>query len=851
MEVENLHIKITTDAGNAGQDIAGATKELEKLDTQSTTTAADLTQLETSLGRIASVTGQFVDSISASVSELSEFNGKFESAAWSVSWLGSSSETTAAALSGVTAAADGFGDKMSILQGATDGTASGMGELQKQLTDTLSSIRGFSDNMSTAGQDAEAASKKIRELAEDIDKVKNSSSAGQQSVLGLAGGFKQLKGIVATLGVGAFIKSSNDAYNVQMQNELKLTSHMKHRMNATDEQIQSVKELASAQQRLGIIGDEIQLAGAQQLTTYARNASTLQTLIPAMNNLIAQNAGFEASTGDATSAADKLGRALNGQYTALQREGVYFSEAQENILKYGTEEQKAAVLAEAINEKVGNMNELLANTPTGKLKQLQNDFGDLQEQLGATWQPLISAVVPIASELLQMLAPPIKTISTGITTIGQAIASIDSPAVRAIALAGAAFAIVRHLQIALGGTSAGLLLLGTVLSFVVGSLSQNEETVGNIVTNAYNSAADAAGSATDAAEDYNKQLGEVEKTANRLAGFDTLTKLSGGGKGSLIGSLFDKEAFEKAKDALGAAADIGADFSNMSFDPPSINWDKLLDEAIVTGNDLWNGFFGKDDETKYAALTRLSEKVKAIFGTEFVDTFRQVGVDIYDIINGDDKSVYQGWLDLDTKLGTLFGSFYTDKVSPYFQKIGADINKTITKASEGFSSLGTGIDLLMKGDTEGAQEAFSKGLADTLGAANDVGQGWASIAKWMPGVRGLGWAYDSLIGPMGDDIEDILNGNIPDVNKFKDLEAVNHFSPIQGATEEAYYKWGTMGMPTNTPVDKINSMGTKRTTDPKLDRHYGGMPSNVPDVYITVNVDGQEADTIITNGGGS
>ena len=47
-----------------------------------------------------------------------------------------------------------------------------------------------------------------------------------------------------------------------------------------------------------------------------------------MNNLIAQNAGYEASVGDATSAVDMLGRALNGQYTMLTRQGIKFTEAQ-------------------------------------------------------------------------------------------------------------------------------------------------------------------------------------------------------------------------------------------------------------------------------------------------------------------------------------------------------------------------------------------------------------------------------------------------------------------------------------------------------------------------------------------
>ena len=318
--------------------------------------------------------------------------------------------------------------------------------------------------MSSAGNDAKEAAERIRQLSEQVRQLPTS----QPNML--AAGFRNLRGIVATLGIGKFIKDSNDAYVVQMQNELKLTAHMKQRMNATDAEVQSIKDLASAQQQIGIIGDEIQLAGAQQLTTYARQSSTLRTLLPAMNNLIAQNAGYEASAADATSAADMLGRALNGQYTSLTRMGVTFTEAQENVLKYGTEEQKAAVLADVINSKVGNMNELLANTPTGQLKQLQNDFGDLQEQLGATFQPLISAVIPVARSVIETLAPPIMNVSRGIATIGSVIASTDPEFVRGIALAAGGIAALNMLRRTIGGTSVGLLILGVVLTGILGSM---------------------------------------------------------------------------------------------------------------------------------------------------------------------------------------------------------------------------------------------------------------------------------------------------------------------------------------------------------------------------------------------
>jgi hypothetical protein len=42
---------------------------------------------------------------------------------------------------------------------------------------------------------------------------------------------------------------------------------MRNTMGAREEDIQSIKDLCSEQQKLGVIGDEVQLAGAQKLAT--------------------------------------------------------------------------------------------------------------------------------------------------------------------------------------------------------------------------------------------------------------------------------------------------------------------------------------------------------------------------------------------------------------------------------------------------------------------------------------------------------------------------------------------------------------------------------------------------------
>ena len=174
-----------------------------------------------------------------------------------------------------------------------------------------------------------------------------------------------------------------DANTVQVEAETKLMTVMKQRMNATDDEIQSVKDLASAQQALGVIGDEVQLSGVQQLSTFLSQKDSIDKLLPAMNNLLAQQHGLNVTTGDAVNVGNLMGKVMQGQVSALTRVGITFTEAQEQVLKFGTESERAAMLAQVITDNVGEMNQALAQTDAGKAKQELNDLGDQGEKIGA------------------------------------------------------------------------------------------------------------------------------------------------------------------------------------------------------------------------------------------------------------------------------------------------------------------------------------------------------------------------------------------------------------------------------------------------------------------------------------
>ena len=197
-----------------------------------------------------------------------------------------------------------------------------------------------------------------------------------------------------------FANECVETYKVQAEAESKLAQVMRNTMGARNSEIDSIKRLASEQQKLGVIGDEVQLAGAQELGTYLTKAKNLRTLLPVMNDMVAQQYGYNATQESAVNIATMMGKVMDGQVGALSRYGYKFTEAQEAILKFGTEEQRAATLAEVVSESVGGVNAALAQTPEGALKQYENNLGDLHERFGQFFTYIRAAWLPVGQAFM-------------------------------------------------------------------------------------------------------------------------------------------------------------------------------------------------------------------------------------------------------------------------------------------------------------------------------------------------------------------------------------------------------------------------------------------------------------------
>lgn len=296
-----------------------------------------------------------------------------------------------------------------------------------QTEDKLKILKKQQAQMNASGVSKTSA--EYRKLEREIIKTENQlktaegelrqfGSVGKQQALAVGNAFKtagnKIKSAgrtittsVSVYGVAGFYAGGKliEMANKQAEAENKLAEIYKSRMGVGKKAVKSTLDLASAEQKLGVVGDEVQLSGAQQLATYAKYPATVNTLLPAMNDLLVQQKGMNATQEDAAGLANLFGKAMMGQTGALKKAGISFTEAQEEVLKYGTEEEKAAVLAEVVNQNVGDMNEKFAQTDAGKIQQAKNALGDMGEEIGAV---LLPAVADLVSWLQDNLMPKLQ-----------------------------------------------------------------------------------------------------------------------------------------------------------------------------------------------------------------------------------------------------------------------------------------------------------------------------------------------------------------------------------------------------------------------------------------------------------
>ena len=201
-----------------------------------------------------------------------------------------------------------------------------------------------------------------------------------RSAAGLSAGMKNLAfgaGVaLAAAGIAA-VKFSGDAIEAyaqaeQAQNRLNFAFDKFPALSGAN--ADELRKLNTGLQNTTRFEDDAIAAAQGALAQYDLTAEQLKELTPLMLD-------YAAATGkDVSTAADDMGKAILGQGRALKAIGFDFKDAESPAANY-------AQLIAGLSQKVQGFAEKDAETLVGKLDQIKNRFGDVQETFGEALSP--------------------------------------------------------------------------------------------------------------------------------------------------------------------------------------------------------------------------------------------------------------------------------------------------------------------------------------------------------------------------------------------------------------------------------------------------------------------------------
>lgn len=327
---------------------------------------------------------------------------------------------------------------------------------------------------------------KVKEVGKMVAKpVVNVAVKGAKALAAVGKGVAEAAK-VAAIGIGAIgaagaaalkgiYNGSADAARAQIEAETKLEAVLGNvpdiaarGAGAARQAKDELMGVASGLQQVGVIGDEVTLAGMQQLATFQLSEKEIGTLAEGMTDLLAQQKGLNASQEDAVSIGNLIGKAMSGQTGALSRVGIIFDETQEKALKTGDAEQRAAVMAEILKQNVGGVNQAMAQTDQGRIQQMANAYGDMKEEVG-------KVVLSIQGKFAAVIMKNIPTIQKLGTTMMDTISKVADQVMPVLdgVISGATPVIESALE-KMGGLASVLI---PVLSDVFSGLKQGAGTV--------------------------------------------------------------------------------------------------------------------------------------------------------------------------------------------------------------------------------------------------------------------------------------------------------------------------------------------------------------------------------------
>lgn len=575
--------------------------------------------------------------------------------------------------------------------------------------------------------------RKIRQVNDNLVNVKKQS---EDTSAGAMESFKSLASGLASLGIGNMVKQAISLAGDLQQNIGGSESVFKNYVGTIQKTAETAasslglsqsKYLATATKMGSLFqGSGFSVAqSADMVTQSMQRASDVASIMG-----ISVDSAMEAVAGMAKgnfTMMDNLGVAIND--TNLQ---IYAQE--KGLGKLSTTQQKVNAAMQMFLDKsdyaAGNYAKE-NDTYSGALTTFKAELEDFAAEAGTALLPLVQSVLPVLSGAFNALKPVIMTVAEAVGGLGGIVADIQAkieaatPAQQTMmkiaigmAVAIPAVTMATRLMAAAKAAYSGVLafLIPKQLTFasalkatmgwigiIVGALAlfgmatnkgtESVEDSSEKLKKENEAASDASEGVDDVAESTDNLTDSVKRS---LAGFDELNRLSGN-SGTLASSVVSSDDVENAEGLAEAMSNVQEQVGGTSLETSlglNFDFDGLLD-----------GLSG--------VLNKANEIITDLFGEEFVEFFKDVGEDIFDIFNGNETEQYNALVRLNDRFKSLFGDL-GEGWSDFWQGIGEGIYK------------------FANGDLLGGLEKINSMFEGLFG---DLGKGWSNF--WQSVGAGL------------------------------------------------------------------------------------------------------------------
>jgi phage-related protein len=271
-----------------------------------------------------------------------------------------------------------------------------------------------------ARNDAEKALKQVSGQLDDVEKKGHSAAGGIDKLAGvLKGALVAAIGVVSIKaladGLGSMVSAAMEAEDIQAD----LNATLASTKGVSGMTTESINELALSLSKVTRFEDDSIVKAQAMILTFTNIGKNIfpETTEATLN--MAQKFGMDASQ-----AAITLGKALNDPITgvgSLRRIGVQLTEQQEEQIKsmldaekgmwaFANETERATLMEKAqkiilgeLNTEIGGVARAAGETAAGKLDIMKNKLGNIQEEIGAKFLPVL---VKLADGLSAALDDP-------------------------------------------------------------------------------------------------------------------------------------------------------------------------------------------------------------------------------------------------------------------------------------------------------------------------------------------------------------------------------------------------------------------------------------------------------------